>query len=162
MSKAVYAGTFDPITNGHLDIAIRASKLFDEIVIAVAEDNNKQTLFSAAERCRLVKQATAMLTNVTVDSFFGLLVDYCKAREAGFIVRGLRVVLDFEKELQMALMNRSLYDKVDTVFLMGEAPYLFVSSSLVKNAAQLGGDISDLVPPGVAEALGHKFAQKRG
>jgi pantetheine-phosphate adenylyltransferase len=160
MNKAVYAGTFDPITNGHLDIALRASKLFDKIIIAVAEDNNKQTLFSTAERCQLVRQATATLANATVDSFSGLLVDYCRAQEAGFIIRGLRVVLDFEKELQMALMNRSLYDKVDTVFLMGEAPYLFVSSSLVKNAAQLGGDICDLVPPVVVKALWRKFAQK--
>jgi pantetheine-phosphate adenylyltransferase len=158
MKKAVYAGTFDPITNGHLDIALRASKLFDEIIIAVAEDNNKQTLFSTEERCQLARQATAILANVTVDSFSGLLVDYCRIQEAGFIIRGLRVVLDFEKELQMALMNRNLYDKVDTVFLMGEAPYLFVSSSLVKNAAQLGGDISDLVPFSVAEALRRKFA----
>ena len=158
MSKAVYAGTFDPITNGHLDIAQRASKLFDEIIIAVAEDNYKQTLFSTAERCRLVRQVTADLPNVSVGSFSGLLVDYCREQGVGFIVRGLRVVLDFEKELQMALMNRSLYAKVDTVFLMGEASYLFVSSSLVKNAAQLGGDISDLVPSVVSEALVRKFA----
>ena len=157
MSKAVYAGTFDPITNGHLDIAQRASKLFDEIIIAVAEDNYKQTLFSTEERCQLVRQATGDIANATVDFFSGLLVDYCRRQGAGFIVRGLRVVLDFEKELQMALMNRSLYDKVDTVFLMGEAPYLFVSSGLVKNAAQLGGDISDLVPPEVARALVSKF-----
>ena len=158
MSKAVYAGTFDPITNGHLDIAKRASKLFDEIIIAVAEDNYKQTLFTTAERCQLVRQVTSGLSNVTVDAFSGLLVDYCRKQKAGFIIRGLRVVLDFEKELQMALMNRSLYDKVDTVFLMGEAPYLFVSSSLVKDAAQLGGDIDALVPPEVAEALRRKFA----
>jgi pantetheine-phosphate adenylyltransferase len=157
MSKAVYAGTFDPITKGHLDITLRASQLFDEIIVAVAEYNNKQTLFSTAERCRLVRQVTRHLPNVSVDSFSGLLVDYCRERGAGFIIRGLRVVLDFEKELQMALMNRSLYDKVDTVFLMAESPYLFISSSLVKDAAQLGGDISALVPPQVAEALAQKF-----
>ena len=160
MSKAVYAGTFDPITNGHLDIAIRAGKLFDEIIIAVAEDNYKHTLFSTMDRCDLVRWVTRDIPNVSVDSFSGLLVDYCREQGAGFIVRGLRVVLDFEKELQMALMNRSLYDKVDTVFLMGEAPYLFVSSSLVKNAAQLGGDIGGLVPPEVAEALMRKFDRK--
>lgn len=159
MSKAVYAGTFDPITNGHLDIALRASRLFDEIIIAVAEENYKQTLFSTGERCDLVRRVTRELPNVAVDSFSGLLVDYCREQRAGFIVRGLRVVLDFEKELQMALMNRNLYDKVDTVFLIGEAPYLFVSSSLVKNSAKLGGDISDLVPPTVADALLRKFAQ---
>jgi len=158
MSKAVYAGTFDPITNGHLDIAFRASKLFDHIIIAVAEDNYKQTLFSTQERCQLVRQVTQDLPNVTVDHFSGLLVDYCRIQGADFIIRGLRVVLDFEKELQMALMNRSLYDKVDTVFLMGEAPYLFVSSSLVKDAAQLGGNINDLVPMAIAEALKRKFA----
>ncbi|MCL1906139.1 MAG: pantetheine-phosphate adenylyltransferase [Clostridiales bacterium] len=160
MSKAVYAGTFDPITNGHLDIALRAGRLFDEIVIAVAEDNYKHTLFSTAERCDLVRRVTRCIPNASVDSFSGLLVDYCKEHNAGFIVRGLRVVLDFEKELQMALMNRNLYDKVDTVFLMGEAPYLFVSSSLVKNAAQLGGDISELVPPQVSEALLRKFTRE--
>jgi pantetheine-phosphate adenylyltransferase len=158
MSKAVYAGTFDPITNGHLDITQRASKLFDEIIVAVAEDNYKNTLFSTSERCQLVRQVTGDLPNVSVDSFSGLLVDYCRKQGAGFIIRGLRVVLDFEKELQMALMNRSLLDQVDTVFLMGEASYLFVSSSLVKNAAQLGGDVSDLVPTAVAEALRRKFA----
>ena len=158
MSKAVYAGTFDPLTNGHLDIALRASKLFDEIIVAVADDNYKQTLFTTTERCQLVRQVTADLPNVSVDSFSGLLVNYCRDKGVSFIIRGLRVVLDFEKELQMALMNRSLYDKVDTVFLMGEAPYLFVSSSLVKNAAQLGGDVSELVPPVVAEALKHKYA----
>ncbi|MCL1976253.1 MAG: pantetheine-phosphate adenylyltransferase [Firmicutes bacterium] len=157
MSKAVYAGTFDPVTNGHLDIALRASKLFDDIIIAIAEDNNKQTLFTTDERCSLVRQVTKDLPNVKVDSFSGLLVDYCREKGVGFIIRGLRVVLDFEKELQMALMNRSLYDKVDTVFLMGEALYLFVSSSQVKDAAKLGGDISNLVPPPVAKALIDKF-----
>jgi len=157
MSKAVYAGTFDPITNGHLDIAIRASKLFDQIIVAVADDNYKQTLFTTEERCQMVTDVIGDIPNAMVDTFSGLLVDYCQRQGATSVIRGLRVVLDFEKELQMALMNRSLHDEIDTVFLMSEAKYLFISSSLVKNAAALDGRIEDLVPPAVAQALKRKY-----
>ena len=162
MSKAVYAGTFDPITNGHLDIALRASKLFDQIIVAVAVDNNKNTLFSTEERCQMVADVIDGIPNATVESFSGLLVDYCQKQGATSIIRGLRAVLDFEKEFQMTLMNRSLHDDIDTVFLMSEAKYLFISSSLVKNAATLGGRIEDLVPPKVAEALVRKLAMEKG
>ncbi len=160
MSKAVYAGTFDPITNGHLDICQRAANLFDEIIIAVADDNYKNTLFSTEERCQLVAEATAGMANVRVQAFSGLLVDFCQRVQAPSIIRGLRAVSDFEKEFQMALMNRSLNNQIDTVFLMSGGKHLFVSSSLIKNAAILGGHIEELVPEPVYLALQKKYAKE--
>ncbi len=160
MSKAVYAGTFDPITNGHLDICQRAANLFDEIIIAVADDNYKNTLFTTEERCQLVAEATASMANVRVQAFSGLLVDFCQQVQAPSIIRGLRAVSDFEKEFQMALMNRSLNKQIDTVFLMSGGKHLFVSSSLIKNAAILGGHIEELVPEAVYLALQKKYAKE--
>ena len=160
MTIAVYAGTFDPITNGHLDIAHRAAYMFDELVIAVAENNYKSNLFTTEERVSLVKQATQKLTNVRVDSFSGLLVDYCINNNIKAIVRGLRVAGDFEKELSMALMNRKMQHSVDTVFLISEPEFLFVSSSLIKEVAQVGGRVTDLVPPAVFKALKEKYIRQ--
>ena len=159
MTIAVYAGTFDPITNGHLDIACRAARMFDELVIAVAEHNYKSNLFTTAERISFVKQATQELTNVRVDAFSGLLVDYCLNNNIKAIVRGLRVAGDFEKELSMALMNRKMQHSVDTVFLISEPEFLFVSSSLIKEAAQAGGSVAELVPAAVLQALKEKYAK---
>lgn len=161
MKIAVYAGTFDPITNGHLDIALRASCLFDQIIIAVARDNYKNTLFNIDERCVLVREAIKGQDNVIVESFEGLLVDYCKKKGATSIIRGLRAVSDFDMEFQMALLNRGLNGGIDTVFLMSDAKYLFISSSLIRTSAELGGDIGDMAPPCVVDALREKFKNKK-
>ena len=157
MKTAVYAGTFDPVTYGHLDVAERATKIFDQLIIAVAEDNYKNCLFSLEERRGFVEEATKNLPNVRVDSFDGLLVDYCLRQGGCAIIRGLRAVSDFDKELQMALMNRKMCPQIDTVFLMSASKYLFISSSIIKNSVAAGGDISDLVPPLVEEALRQKY-----
>ena len=157
MKIAVYAGTFDPITEGHLDIASRASRLFDRVIFAVAIDNYKNTLFSIEERCQLAKEAVAHYPNIAVEPFDGLLVDYCREQGATTIIRGLRAVSDFDKEFQMALMNRSLNPDVDTLFLMSDARYLYISSSLIKNAAQCGGDVQRMVPACVFAALKEKY-----
>ena len=159
MKIAVYAGTFDPITNGHLDIALRASCLFDRIIIAVARENDKNTLFDLDERCQLVREALAGQENITVEPFDGLLVDFCRQQGATSIIRGLRAVSDFDKEFQMALLNRRLNGGIETVFLMSDAKYLYISSSIIRNSAVLGGDIQDLVPPCVAAALNKKLAK---
>ena len=158
MRTAIYAGAFDPITCGHLDIAERGSKMFDRVIIGIAEDSYKQTLFTLEERRTLIEAVIAHLPNVSVEIFSGLLVDFCKERQASAIIRGLRAVSDFDMELQMALMNRQLDNSVDTVFLMSSLQYLFISSNLIKNAASVGGDISGLVPAVVQEALRVKYA----
>ncbi len=157
MKIAVYAGTFDPITNGHVDVASRAARLFDEVIFAVAKVNYKDTLFTTEERCRLAREAFRGWENIRVEAFDGLLVDYCHQVGATSIIRGLRAVSDFDKELQMALMNRSLNGGVDTVFLMSDARYLYVSSSLLKSAAEYGGDVKRMVPPFVFQALMEKY-----
>ncbi|MDR2712527.1 MAG: pantetheine-phosphate adenylyltransferase [Clostridiales bacterium] len=157
MKTAVYAGTFDPVTYGHLDVAERATKICDQLIIAVAEDNYKNCLFSLEERRSFVEEATKNLPNVRVDSFDGLLVDYCLRQGGCAIIRGLRAVSDFDKELQMALMNRKMCPQIDTVFLMSASKYLFISSSIIKNSVAVGGDISYLVTPLVEEALRQKY-----
>jgi len=158
MKVAVYAGTFDPITIGHVEIAFRAAQLFDEIIIAVAKDNYKQTLFDIDERCELVRQAVAGHDNIRVETFSGLLVDYCKRAGATSLLRGLRAVSDFDREFQMALLNRDLDNGIDTVFLMSDARYLYISSSIIRDTAAVGGDVSELVPPAVNKALRKKFS----
>jgi pantetheine-phosphate adenylyltransferase len=159
-SLAIYPGTFDPITNGHVDIVRRALSLFDRIVVAVAENSRKKPLFPLLRRVRMIREVMGGLPNVEVDSFDGLLVDYVRQRQSGFIIRGLRAVADFEYEFQFAHMNRQLAPEVETIFLMTNEDNFFVSSSLVREVAAMGGDISRVVPPSVAKELKRKF--KRG
>ncbi|MDX2170723.1 MAG: pantetheine-phosphate adenylyltransferase [Deltaproteobacteria bacterium] len=159
--KAVYAGSFDPITKGHLDIARRALGVFDEVVVAVAHNPEKESgLFTAAERVVLIREALADVQDrVTVDAFSGLLVHYCERTKAHAIVRGLRAVSDFEYEFQMAMMNRHLNTEIETYFMTASESYFYTASRLVKEVASLGGDVSALVPPGVHRALVERFAK---
>lgn len=157
MRTAIYPGSFDPLTNGHLDVVQRAAKLFDRVVVAVAQNDGKHPLFTLAERVALVKAAVAHLPNVEADSFDGLLVDYVASRQATAIVRGLRAVSDFEFEFQLALMNRKLDENIETIFMMPKDTYTFLSSRIVKEIARLGGDVSQFVPPNVQEALKKKL-----
>jgi pantetheine-phosphate adenylyltransferase len=159
MKRAIYPGSFDPVTNGHLDVIGRARKLFDEIVVAVAYNDEKKPLFSLEERLSLLHQALDQIDNVRVAQFDGLLVEFAVAQKANAVIRGLRAVSDFEFEFQMALMNRKLEDGVETIFLMPKEEYTYLSSRMVKEIARLGGKISDFVPAPVAEALGEKFAR---
>lgn len=153
----VYAGSFDPVTYGHLDIIERASKLFDKIIIAVGTNPGKKTLFSLEERVQLIKEVTKGLNYVEVCPFSGLLVDYLKMRKVRFVLRGLRALSDFEAEFQAAVTNRKLNLDVDSVFIMTSAEYFFLSSSLVKEVASMGGDVSMFVPKPVENALKGKF-----
>jgi pantetheine-phosphate adenylyltransferase len=158
---AVYPGTFDPITNGHADIVRRALKLFDRVVVALADNPRKRPLFSSQERRRLINETLRNDARVEVDSFSGLLVDYVRRRGARFVIRGLRAVADFEYEFQFAHMNRQLAPEVETIFLMTNEDNFFVSSSLVREVAEMGGDITRVVPPVVATALKKKLMKKR-
>ena len=161
--KAVYAGSFDPITKGHLDIVRRALGVFDEIVVAVAFNLDKDTaLFTAEERVAMIRESLADVGDrVSVDSFTGLLVGYCEAVKADAIIRGLRAVSDFEYEFQMAMMNRHLNARVETYFMTASQAYFFTASRLVKEVASLGGDISALVPPVVHRALVERFSRRK-
>ena len=160
MSRAVYAGTFDPVTFGHTDVAARAAQVFDHLTLAVAEDPRKKLLFSTAERLELAKAAVAGLKNVDVVPFSGLLVDWARARGIHTLIRGLRAFSDFEYEFQMALTNRKLAPDIETMFLMPNEDYSYVSSSMVREIAALGGDVDQFVPAPVAAALKRKLAQK--
>ncbi|MBL9116083.1 MAG: pantetheine-phosphate adenylyltransferase [Verrucomicrobiaceae bacterium] len=153
MRRAIYPGSFDPITNGHLDVLERAVGLFDELVVAVAQDNAKQSLFTVEERVKLIQGATEKLDRIRVVSFHGLLVEFAAKENAVALVRGLRAVSDFEFEFQLALMNRKLSPALETVFLMPREELTYISSRLVKEIARLGGDISQFVPKNVAAAL---------
>jgi pantetheine-phosphate adenylyltransferase len=157
----IYPGSFDPLTNGHLDVLERAARLFDRVIVAVAPNEGKQPLFTIAERTQLVKVVAREFANVEVDRFHGLLVEYVVRREACAVIRGLRAVSDFEFEFQLALMNRKLNPKVETIFMMPKATYTFLSSRLVKEIARLGGDVSQFVPPHVAAALKRKLKPSR-
>ena len=156
---AIYPGSFDPLTNGHLDVIRRAAKLFDHVIVAVAENDSKHPLFTLAERVVLVKQAVTKLPNVRADSFNGLLVEYVAERRAQTIVRGLRAVSDFEFEFQLALMNRKLDENIETIFMMPKDTYTFLSSRIVKEIARLGGDVRAFVPAHVQAALKKKLKQ---
>jgi pantetheine-phosphate adenylyltransferase len=157
---AIYPGTFDPFTNGHLDLVIRCKKMFDKVIIGVGENPNKRHLFSVNERVSLIKDAVAGIDSVVVESFDTLLVDFAASKGISSVIRGLRAVSDFEYELQMALMNRKLAADVETVFLMPSLRYIFLSSTIVKEAAEYGGDVSQLVPENVASALKEKYSKK--
>jgi pantetheine-phosphate adenylyltransferase len=153
MRRAIYPGSFDPITNGHLDVLQRASGLFDELIVAVARDNAKQSLFTVEERVELLQAATGHLPNLKVMPFDGLLVDFARQQQAMALVRGLRAVSDFEFEFQLALMNRKLEPNLETMFLMPREELTYISSRLVKEIARLGGNVNQFVPPHVVAAL---------
>ena len=157
MTVAVYPGTFDPITNGHVDIATRSAALFERLIVAVYDRPLKNLLFSTAERVAMVEEALKGASNVTVRSYSGLTVDYVQSVEARVIVRGLRVLSDFELEFQMALTNRKLAPEIDTVCLMTGHPFAFLSSGITKEIAMAGGNVENMVPPHVAVALRDKF-----
>jgi pantetheine-phosphate adenylyltransferase len=157
MRRAIYPGSFDPITNGHLDVIERARKLFDEVVVAVAHNDEKQPLFSLNDRLDLLRETAGKIDNVRIAEFEGLLVEFAGNEEAGVVIRGLRAISDFEFEFQMALMNRKLDSEVETIFLMPKEEYTYLSSRIVKEIARLGGDVSGFVPACVAKALSRKF-----
>jgi pantetheine-phosphate adenylyltransferase len=159
MRRAIYPGSFDPVTNGHLDVIERARKLFDEVIVAVAHNDEKQPLFTFQERLDLLQQTVGKIDNVRISQFGGLLVEFAVEQMAVAVIRGLRAVSDFEFEFQMALMNRKLESAVETIFLMPKEEYTYLSSRIIKEMARLGGDVSSFVPAGVAKALAKKFTR---
>lgn len=156
-NKAIYAGTFDPVTLGHLDLIERAGKFVEKVIIGVAASPNKKPLFSLDERVALTKQAVSHLNHVEVHGFQGLLIDFAKAHEANIILRGMRAVADFDYEFQLASMNRHMQPKTETLFLMPAEKYMYISASMVREIAALGGDVSGFVPAVVVEALNKKL-----
>ncbi len=158
--KAIYPGTFDPMTNGHLDLVRRASLIFDYIILAIAADSSKQVLFNIDERVALATQATEHLNNVEVVRFMNLIVDFAAQNNAFILLRGLRAVSDFEYELQLANMNHHLMPNLESVFLMPSKKYSFISSSLIKEIALHGGNVSSFLPDVIAQALLHKLAHQ--
>jgi pantetheine-phosphate adenylyltransferase len=153
----IYPGSFDPITNGHLDLVERGSRLVDRLIVAILRNERKQALFSIEERMHMLRNVLTDFPNVDVDCFEGLLVDYAASREARIIIRGIRAVSDYEYELQMALMNRRLRPEIETVFLMAGEAFSFISSQMVKEVIRLGGNVSGLVPPLVEARLKHRL-----
>ena len=160
LQRGVYPGTFDPVTNGHIDLIRRAAELFQEVVVGVAVNPGKETLFSVHERVAMLKEATRGFPSVEVKPFDGLLVDLAKDSGARVIVRGLRMLSDFEYEFQMALTNRKLQPRIETVFMMPSEEYSYLSSRLIKEAAALGGDVTNFVPPQVAKRLREKLKNR--
>ncbi len=159
MRRAIYPGSFDPVTNGHLDVIERARKLFDEVVVAVASNDEKQPLFGLQERLDLLQQTIGKIDSIRIAQFDGLLVEFALEQKAVAVIRGLRAVSDFEFEFQMALMNRKLEGAVETIFLMPKEEYTYLSSRIIKEIARLGGDVSGFVPAPVAKALKSKFGR---
>jgi len=157
---AIYPGTFDPITFGHIDVIERAREIFDHVIVTVAHNSVKEPLFTDEERVAMIKEAVAKYKNTSVECFAGLLVDFAKRMKATSIVRGLRAVSDFEYEFQMALTNRKLNDRISTVFLMPHERYTYLNSSIVREIAMLGGDVSEFVPPGVRRRLEKKLRMR--
>ena len=160
MKTGLYAGTFDPVTNGHLDILTRSLVLFHKVIVAVAESTPKDTLFSVEERVEMVRDATSHLNDIEVTAFSGLLVRFARERGATAVIRGLRVISDFEYEFQMALMNRRLDRELETVFLMPSEEYTYLNSSLVKEIASTGGDVSQFVPRIVVAKLEQRLRKR--
>jgi pantetheine-phosphate adenylyltransferase len=160
-SIAIYPGTFDPITNGHVDVIHRATEIFPRVVVLVAKNPSKQPLFNAEERADMIRKTFARDRRVEVDTFDGLLVDYVSQRKAKAIIRGLRAVSDFEYEFQMALTNRKLAPSIDTIFLVPDEKYTYLNSTIVREVARLGGDISKFVPPLVRTRLTARLSGKR-
>jgi len=160
MKIAVYPGSFDPITNGHLDIIERAIDIFDELIVAVANDPNKSTLFFAEERLEMIKEVTKNLEKVEVQSFSGLLINFMKRNNANIIIRGMRAISDFEHESQLALMNKKLAPEIETIFMVTCSKYSYLNSSIVKEIASMGGCISQLVPEIVEENLRKKLSNR--
>lgn len=157
-SVAIYPGSFDPVTNGHLDLIERGEKMFDLVIVAVLQNVDKQPLFTVPERVEMLREVTRNMSGVEVDVFKGLLVDYARKRGAGVILRGIRAVSDYEYELQMALMNRKLEPRLETVFMLPGEPYSYLSARLVREIAQLGGPLTDLVPAVVEQRLRAKIS----
>ena len=151
MKVGIYPGSFDPVTNGHIDIIKRSAKLVDTLIVAILENASKKALFSVEERIHLLEESCKDIENLKIESFSGLLVDFAKEKEANLIIRGLRALTDFEYELQMAQMNKHLHSEIETIFLVTNVRYSFLSSSAIKEVAQFGGDVSDFVPPIVAQ-----------
>lgn len=158
---AIYPGSFDPLTNGHLDIISRASRIVEKLIVAVLQNSQKQPLFEIPDRMEMIRQTTLHLPNVEVDSFDGLLVDYVGKRGGHAVVRGIRAISDYESELQMALLNRRMRPAMETIFLMASEEYSFVSSRMIKEIFRLGGDVSSFVPDAVAKQLPAKLAGTR-
>jgi len=159
MRTAIYPGSFDPLTNGHLDVIERAAKLFDRVIVAVAKSDSKHPLFTLEERVKMVQASVRRTKNASADSFDGLLVEYVRQCHAQAVVRGLRAVSDFEFEFQLALMNRKLNDQFETIFMMPKDTYTFLSSRIVKEIARMGGDVAAFVPAHVSRALQRKLKQ---
>jgi len=156
--RALYPGSFDPVTFGHIDLIDRARKTFDRVFVAVAVNSEKKPLFSVEERVKLLKQAVGKKKGVVIDTFDGLMVDYARSKKLGIIIRGLRATSDFDYEFQMALTNRLLAEDIDTMFLMPSEKHFYISSRLIKEIAQLGGDVSRFVPPFVKRALSEQLS----
>jgi pantetheine-phosphate adenylyltransferase len=161
MRHCIYPGTFDPITYGHMDVLQRAAKLFDRVTVAIAHNAGKNPLFTAEERIEMVRPNVARFPHVAVTTFAGLLVDFAIEQKADAIIRGLRALSDFEFEFNMALMNRHLQPKIETIFVMPNEQFSYTSSTLVKQVAKFGGDVKHFVPPNVADALKQAFVSKR-
>ncbi|MDK2932915.1 MAG: pantetheine-phosphate adenylyltransferase [Clostridiales bacterium] len=162
MKIAVYPGSFDPVTNGHLDIIQRASKIFDKVIVSILQNSNKVPMFTVEERIYFLRQVTKNLDNVEVDSFSGLLVNYMKQKSAKVIIKGLRAVSDFEYEFQMALMNNKLNPEIETLFMMTSSKYSYLSSSIVKEVARLRGCLKGLVPDEIIFEIVNKIRKTRG
>ena len=158
---AIYPGSFDPLTNGHLDLIERGSRLVDSLIVAILQNTQKQPLFSVAQRTDMLHEAAAHLSNVEIDSFEGLLVDYAARRNANAILRGIRAISDYETELQMALLNRRMRPETETIFLMAREEYSFISSRMIKEIITLGGDVSTFVPEPVARRVRAKAAARK-
>jgi len=161
MKLGIYPGTFDPVTYGHIDILTRALKIFDRVLVLVAKHPEKKSLFTAEERLEMVKEVIRDIKNVEADKYRGLLVDYLRDKNATAVIRGMRVVSDFEYEFQMALMNRHLYPEIDIIFFFPSKEYTYLSSSIIKEVFLLGGDVSKFVPPYVIKKLEEKYKDRR-